>query len=161
MGRKCRKCKVTDVGDRKYCDSCKATKYKNCRQCDKRYRTIKDHEWCHDCRKAYGENGTCVVCAEERFIYARGCCTTCYSFLTKYKIEVSELLDLRKVTNCQVCDEPVSHHIGNGDGRAVIDHCHTTGRVRGILCVNCNVIEGYLRDLDHLKKIFENLPDYL
>jgi hypothetical protein len=29
---------------------------------------------------------------------------------------------------------------------AHIDHCHETGRVRGILCMRCNSAVGYLRD---------------
>lgn len=27
-----------------------------------------------------------------------------------------------------------------------IDHCHKTGRVRGILCISCNVILGHAKD---------------
>tara|TARA_R110000851_G_scaffold317339_1_gene480797 strand:+ start:25507 stop:25929 length:423 start_codon:yes stop_codon:yes gene_type:complete len=31
--------------------------------------------------------------------------------------------------------------------RAVLDHCHTTGFIRGVLCNNCNGIEGKISGL--------------
>ena len=39
-----------------------------------------------------------------------------------------------------------------------IDHCHTTGRVRGILCANCNIALGQVSDnIDHLRKLITYL----
>ena len=33
-----------------------------------------------------------------------------------------------------------------GCAKLHIDHCHTTGKVRGLLCHNCNKAIGHLRD---------------
>ncbi len=38
---------------------------------------------------------------------------------------------------CQIC--------GTDDQRLGIDHCHETGRVRGVLCNSCNAAVGHLR----------------
>lgn len=44
--------------------------------------------------------------------------------------------------SCAICgtQEP------NGDGCFHVDHCHTTGKVRGILCQRCNHALGLLDD---------------
>lgn len=41
-----------------------------------------------------------------------------------------------------------------------IDHCHVTGKVRGLLCHHCNVLLGHSRDnIDILKKAIQYLEN--
>lgn len=40
----------------------------------------------------------------------------------------------------------------------VVDHCHTTGKVRGILCFSCNITLGHAKDN---VKILESMIKYL
>lgn len=51
---------------------------------------------------------------------------------------------------CEVC--------GTAETRLCIDHCHTTGRVRGILCTSCNTFLGRIENNSSLLK---NLETYL
>lgn len=60
----------------------------------------------------------------------------------KYNITVEQFAELNNLQNgrCAVCRRrekrrPLS-----------VDHCHATGRVRGLLCSNCNTALGLLRD---------------
>lgn len=46
---------------------------------------------------------------------------------------------------CAVCGEPDG--VGKSDSkRLALDHCHTSGKLRGMLCYACNVGLGYFRD---------------
>jgi hypothetical protein len=45
---------------------------------------------------------------------------------------------------CAICGEPP------GSRKLAVDHCHTTGRVRGLLCTNCNKMIGHGRDSPEL-----------
>lgn len=48
---------------------------------------------------------------------------------------------------CAVCGQPP-----NGK-RLHIDHCHTTGKIRGLLCSGCNRALGYLQDDPELLRV--------
>jgi hypothetical protein len=43
----------------------------------------------------------------------------------------------------------------------VVDHCHKSLEVRGVLCNSCNLIEGYLRDWDQMHRIEKGLIAYI
>jgi hypothetical protein len=158
--RKCRKCKINYVEEsKKWCEECKIAP-QTC-ECGCVFKS-KKHDFCKSCRNTKGNDGICAVCHKKRHIYYdTNVCTTCYRFTHKYQININELIDLRKIDKCQLCGIEVSHHIGNGNGRAVIDHDHQTNKVRGVLCVHCNLIEGMIRDKQHLDSFYQNYLSYL
>jgi len=57
---------------------------------------------------------------------------------------------LMTTTHCQICQVPLV--------KKCIDHCHTTNKVRGVLCNNCNTALGLVGDnLDTLARMIEYL----
>lgn len=38
---------------------------------------------------------------------------------------------------CPLCMEPIA--------KPALDHCHSKGHIRGVLCLNCNQMEGRIR----------------
>lgn len=55
---------------------------------------------------------------------------------TKYGLSKEQYLEMVE-GGCQMC---------HTDIKLVVDHCHDTGRVRGILCHWCNIAIGHLKD---------------
>lgn len=101
----------------------------------------------HNAKKHYIKNKDKII-TKQRVINIK----------SKYKITVQEYEDMFNKQNgkCSICG---SKNIGRKGAKYFnIDHCHATGKVRGLLCHNCNIILGKLNDdIDMCRKIISYL----
>lgn len=68
----------------------------------------------------------------------------------KYNLSLETYLEILKKQNnvCAVCEKEdwaIDHRTGKTRWLAV-DHCHKTGKIRGLLCTACNRAIGLLKD---------------
>lgn len=65
--------------------------------------------------------------------------------------------------NCAICNNPEIALTNKGDRikNLAIDHCHTTNKVRGLLCGNCNHTLGKVKDnIEILKSMINYLEKH-
>lgn len=82
-------------------------------------------EICFKCKKHRDREG----------LYCQACNDT--EIGAKYKLSGDEYRRLMNRKKCDVCEIETQLHL---------DHCHTTGRVRGVLCGPCNRALGLIKD---------------
>lgn len=76
----------------------------------------------------------------------------------KYGITLEEYNEMLEAQNncCKICNK----HEDTFNKQLFVDHCHTTGEVRGLLCHNCNSLLGLAYDdRNILQKAIEYLGD--
>jgi hypothetical protein len=69
------------------------------------------------------------------------------SFIRRtYGISYEEYIELKELQGncCAICKNPDS--VTKRTDRLFVDHCHTTGEVRGLLCSKCNHGLGHFND---------------
>ncbi|WP_458339038.1 endonuclease VII domain-containing protein [Streptomyces sp. 372A] len=102
--------------------------HKRCPQCGE----VKPHDqWERNRSSSDGWASYCRPCRAERNRVAY--------FQRKYGLspaEVDELIAAQQGVCCICLTAPAEH----------VDHCHQTGRVRGVLCFSCNAALGQLKD---------------
>ena len=78
------------------------------------------------------KHGRCMPCRQDR---ARR-----YLKRTRYNVTDKQIEDMSILQNhkCRICKEYTK--------TLFIDHCHISGRVRGLLCRHCNSMLGFAKD---------------
>jgi hypothetical protein len=97
-------------------------------------------------KAAFKEKGICPSCEKEPAAPNRTCCTKCledkklsakFGSAGPYRQLYADMFE-RQQGLCGICRMPMS--------RPMLDHCHKTMIVRGLLCSNCNVALGKFKD---------------
>ena len=77
-------------------------------------------------------------------------CKTCNTLKSSYGITTPERAAMlaEQDGNCAICGITVEFRkvFKGSKASAAVDHCHTTGEVRGILCSDCNLSLGLIKD---------------
>lgn len=121
--------------------------YALCKSClklrkDRRDRLI-SKGFCHACGGSGVKSKQKNLCDDCRDKY----------LANKYRITIDEYRALPKF--CAIC---------KSEDQLAVDHCHTTGKVRGVLCRVCNSVVGLMKEsvllteglLRYMKEINEN-----
>lgn len=111
--------------------------------------------WCKECRKNYYHDPKTTIVNKRYQPLKRPPATPAmqkrYRLLRQYGLTIEQyfaLLDAQKGV-CASCGNPetsIDSYTKQVREFLVVDHDHVTGKVRGLLCSNCNVALGFLQD---------------
>jgi hypothetical protein len=101
--------------------------------------------WCYCCKKWKPKEHFGIDNSRKSKITPA--CKPCISLkatASRYKISISKTLELRSgKLRCEICDRKQ---------KLEVDHCHKSGKVRGLICGRCNRALGSFKDSYELVK---------
>jgi len=69
---------------------------------------------------------------------------------SKYGLHLKQFEEMltTQQNKCAICQTPITINVTpfHWQRRCVVDHCHTNGNVRGLLCSQCNTAIGLLKE---------------
>ena len=119
---------------------------KHCFRCKsfKPVSSFRQHAWCRDCQKSYNLMHKSKIKATYEQNRRR-------RLKTKFNITESQYAEILKSQNgrCAICQIDRNANFKS----FVVDHDHSNGKVRGLLCMNCNTAIGQFREsIDNLMR---------
>jgi hypothetical protein len=107
---------------------------KQCGKC-KEIKTL--NEFTNDKYTVTGKTSLCKICISNKYTTeeARG-----FAYKYRYGITLEDYKNMYILQEgrCDICKE--------SSEKLVVDHCHTNGNVRGLLCTSCNSGLGFFKD---------------
>ena len=135
-------------------------------------KTPKHMKYCPSCKKSFSKDRFSVSLSTKSKLHS--CCRTCSakrasdyrvkqkenmpliqrhkanmsSMFHSYAIQEKQFQEMMNVQKgiCAICNID----FGDLPIRAALDHCHATGKVRGLLCKDCNTLLGKIEAEPHL-----------
>ena len=118
-----------------------------CSACGKLFKRYKSAKYCSDdCRNS--------IVRPRAYEYDHA------KKLKKLKLTLNDYQDMFEKQGglCAICGSPETQRVKGTINRLSVDHCHQTGKVRGLLCGSCNLGIGKFKDNWVL---VENAMEYL
>lgn len=160
-----------DIATDKKCDKCPDPARPNktlCEPC-----AIKNRNDTKNRKASYKAKGLCKDCGDVPPVLGKTCCEKCASRNRLYAAQNADRSrDLSLRRNYNITLERYTSMLREQDGKCVacgttdpgghgtfhVDHCHTTGTVRELLCTSCNLALGMLQESPER---FRALADYI
>lgn len=148
------------------CSSCNSISSKNYRNLNLEKTRASTRRWYYankshvrDVQKRWGKNNPDKIkAAQKRYKESHPNYRTFKDIKRNFGIDVSEYFKILNSQNgvCLICNRPERRKLFGKITRLAIDHNHKTGKVRGLLCSNCNRALGLLEEnlvfIDQMKK---------
>lgn len=113
--------------------------------------------YCRVCRKDKEEKGFAPSEANGSYGKCKDC-TKAFKLKKRYGITQEQYDQMSSSQNdtCAICPKSKIHK----NKKLSVDHNHKTGKIRGLLCDNCNRALGFL-EADNGVSLFEKAIDYI